>query len=388
MNPSDAAALRRSVEDAIAAAGVDAVGTTSVEPFTDVRRTLDDRRRRGQHAGMSFTFRNPRRSTEPARLLRDARSMVVGALGYLEPLPERPAGPTGRVARYAWRDHYADLRRALEAGATVLRDAGHRAVVIADDNGLVDRAAAHRAGLGWWGRNSNLLVPGHGSWFVLGSVVTDAALPVNARPVADGCRSCTRCSDACPTGAIVDHGVIDARRCLAWLVQATGVFPRAHRIALGDRIYGCDDCQDACPPGRPDLRSAGAPTPVRLGAPAEAWVPVLALLAATDDELLDRHGRWYIPRRDPRHLRRNALVVLGNVGDGASPEQRDVLDRYLAGPDPLLRAHAVWAAARLGLHDRVRAATGDPDPLVRAEVAMAPSVAPAPGAIRAAEVPA
>lgn len=378
-------------------AGLDAVGVTGVAPFDDVRRSLDARKAAGHHAGMSFTFGNPRRSTEPSRLLRNAASMVVGALGYLDPVPDRPDGATARVARYAWRDHYAELRRCLDAGAAVLRDAGHRANVVTDQNGLVDRAAAYRAGIGWWGRNSNLLVPGAGSWFVLGSIVTDATLATtDPEPVADGCRSCTRCVTACPTDAIVADGVIDARRCLAWLVQDTGVFPRAFRVALGDRLYGCDDCQDVCPPGRPNIaghETAGlepaddepAGVPVEITGPPEhldAWVPVLDLLAAADDELMDRYGRWYIPRREPRYLRRNALVVLGNIGDSAESDHVAVIERFVADTDPLLRAHAVWAAARLGLTEVVDGAVDDASALVRAEVAMAPAVPPAPGAHR------
>jgi epoxyqueuosine reductase len=387
--PGDASLADR-VRGAGTAAGLDVVGITDVAPFDEVRRTLERRRSEGAHAGMSFTFRNPRRSTEPERLLRDARSLVVGARGYLEPTPDPPEGPVASVARYAWRDHYAELRVGLDAMAEVLRDAGHRAAVFADDNALVDRAAAHRAGIGWWGKNSNLLVPGAGSWFVLGSVVTDVALPVTPEIVDDGCRSCTRCLEACPTGAIVADGVVDARRCLAWLLQDTGTFPRAHRVALGDRLYGCDDCQDACPPGRRDLRRAegaeGHEVAVALTErPApDAWVPVLEVLdpGVSDDELLARYGRWYVPRRQARYLRRNALVVLGNVGDGRDPVQRATLARWCSDDDDLLRAHAVWAAARLGLHDLVAARADDPSPLVRAEVAMAPSVPFAAGADR------
>lgn len=383
----DAATLRDLVADAGYAGGLERVGCTDVATFPEVRRALQDRRDAGQHAGMSFTFRNPARSTDPTRLLRQARTLVVGARGYLEPRPARPAGPVAAVARYAWRDHYAELRAGLDAMANVLRQHGHRAAVFVDDNALVDRAAAHRAGIGWWGRNSNLLVPGSGSWFVLGSVVTDAELPVAAEPVADGCRTCTRCVTACPTGAIVADGVIDARRCLAWLVQDTGVFPREHRIALGDRIYGCDDCQEVCPPGRRDGTDADDATPPSLS-PPDAWVPVLDLLdpAVTDDQLLARFGRWYIPQRDPRHLRRNALVVLGNVGDASEPVQRATLERWCGDGDELLRAHAVWAAARLGLHHLVATRRDDPSALVRAEVAMAPTVPPAPGAVTTAAV--
>lgn len=375
MNHPDAD-LRDEVERTLRAHGLDATGVTTVEPFDEVRRSLEDRRSHGHHAGMSFTFKDPRRSTEPARLLRNAASMVVGARSYVEERPHRPPGPAARVARYAWRDHYADLRTALDAGADVLRAAGHRAMVIADQNGLVDRAAAYRAGLGWWGRNSNLLIPGAGSWFVLGSIVTDATLPTAQAPVADGCRTCQRCVPACPTGAIVDDGVIDARRCLAWLVQDTGIFPRAHRVALGDRLYGCDDCQDACPPGRTTIGDA---VPVEMSrGPADAWVDVLALLDATDEALLDRFGRWYIPRREPRYLRRNALVVLGNVGDPRDARVTAALERFVVHEDRLLRAHAVWSSARLGLTHLVDAAADDPDAAVRAEVALAGSVPPAP----------
>ncbi len=145
--------------------------------------------------------------------------------------------PSGAVARYARRDHYASLRAALGAVADLLARRGWRAVVVCDDNALVDRAAAHRAGLGWYGQNSMLLLPGLGSWSVLGSVVTDAPLRAHRRrrteQPGEGCGGCTRCLTACPTGALVAPGVLDARRCLAWLVQAPGVVPG--RVPAGAR---------------------------------------------------------------------------------------------------------------------------------------------------------
>jgi epoxyqueuosine reductase len=246
-----------------------------------------------------------------------------------------------------------------------LRADGHRARVVADDNGLVDREVAYRAGLGWFGKNANLLLPGEGSWFVLGSVVTTAALAPAPAPVADGCGACRRCLDGCPTGAIVAPGVVDASRCLAWLVQRAGVFPRRHRRALGDRIYGCDDCQEVCPPNaRLDRRDDAWPAE----ADHQAWVPLVELLEADDATLLARHGRWYIPRREPRWLRRNALVAVGNAADGADPAVAATLARYLASPDPILRAHAVWAARRLGRSDLLVPLADDPDPLVRDEL--------------------
>ena len=328
------------------AAGLDALGVASAEPFTGTRRHLEQRKAAGLHGGMHFTYGDPARSTDPSRILPGARSLVVGARRYRRADPPPPPEAAGSVARYARTDHYAVLRTALGAVADRLRAAGWRAEVRCDDNALVDREAAHRAGLGWYGKNANLLLPGAGSWFVLGSVVTDAPLPPAAAPVADGCGTCARCIDACPTGAIVAPGVVDARRCLAWLVQARGEFPVDLRPALGGRIYGCDDCQEVCPPNRTADRHEPPPA---AGEDEEAWVPLVELLGSTDDELLARHGRWYIPRRDPRWLRRNALVALGNVGAAEDEAVVAALRGYAAGDDELLAEHATWALAQIGV---------------------------------------
>jgi len=344
------------------------------------RRILEERKAAGLSGNMQFTYRNPVRSTEPSRLLPGAAALVVGAWPYGgEPYGgEHSAGrppdgrPKGIVARYASRDHYADLATALRGLADLLMGAGWQARVIFDDNALVDRAAAERAGIGWFGKNSNVLLPGRGSWFLLGSVVTDAPLPVGTH-VEDGCGTCKRCLGSCPTGALVAPGVLDARRCLAWLLQAPGVFPFEHRAALGGRIYGCDDCQDVCPANRLAARlsqSDGHGEPSSKSEQPE--VDLLEMLASSGPALLARHGRWYIPERDPRYLRRNALIALGNVADGWSPEVQATLERYLDGPDDLLRAHAIWAAISAGRRDLVAsrpALAADPSPLVRDELA-------------------
>ena len=354
------------------ASGLDAVGVAPADPFLGTRVHLERRRERGLHGGMRFTYKNPVRSTDPSAALPGAQTLVVGAWAYRRPssAPATPPGPTGRVARYVWADHYGELRAALGTIAARLKADGWRARVLVDQNDLVDREAAYRAVLGWYGKNSNLLLPGHGSWFVLGSVVTDAPLTPSAGPVADGCGSCDRCVEGCPTRAIVAPGVIDARRCLAWLVQAPGDIPREHRVAMGDRMYGCDDCQDVCPPNRVERRRTGDDG---VAAAGRAWVPLLAVLDAADAELLERYGHWYIPERSPRYLRRNALVALGNAADADDPDVRHAVERHLAHPDPMLRAHAVWAARRLGLHDLVAAMPVDAEPGVRDELA-----APAP----------
>jgi epoxyqueuosine reductase len=331
-------------------AGLEAVGVATAEAWPDVRARLEERRAQGLHGGMAFTYRNPARSADPTQALPEARSIVVGAYSYRRlPPTTRPAAgrPAGRVAAYAWVVHYDALRAGLRAIAARLKDDGWRARVLVDDNALVDRAAAHRAGIGWFGKNANVLLPGRGSWFVLGGVVTSAPLPAADEPVADGCGTCRRCLDGCPTGAIVEPGVVDARRCLSWLLQAEGDFPLELRAALGDRLYGCDDCQEVCPPNR--RLDAEGPAPPASDGEAVAEVDVLDLLEQPDDVLLERHGAWYLPRRDPEQLRRNALVVLGNSGRGDDPDVVAAVERHLAHPSARLRRHAAWAAEQLGI---------------------------------------
>ena len=384
------------------AAGLAAVGIAPAEPFVDTRRHLIERKARGLDAGMQFTYRNPERSTDPRRILPGARSLVVGALSYregeqagrghgqhghgqhgldqhgldqhgldqhgLDQHKDDRAGedqvtgqdarrdvvapPTGLVARYARSDHYAALREALGHLTDQLRAAGWQATVVCDDNALVDRAAAQRAGLGWFGRNSLLLLPELGSWFLLGSVVTDAPLPHAKESErlahASGCRSCTACQQACPTGALDEAGVVDANRCLAWVVQAPGSIPVELRQPMGRRIYGCDECQVVCPVNRVADRRQPADV-----LPSDGAVDLLGLLAASDGELLSAFGRFYIAGRDPRHLRRNALVALGNVGRGDDLPTVATLQHWLAVDDELLNEHAAWAARQLGRDDLV-----------------------------------
>ncbi|HEX9258435.1 MAG TPA: tRNA epoxyqueuosine(34) reductase QueG, partial [Acidimicrobiales bacterium] len=272
------AAYTREVLGLARHAGLDAAGVAPAAPFERARAALRDRVERGQHAGMAFTFADPDRSTDPGRVVRGARALVVGAHAYETGDGGHDAGRPlhGRVARYARTDHYRTLRSSLQQVADRLRTDGWKAVVTADENHLVDREAAYLAGLGWYGKNANVLLPGRGSWFVLGEVVTDAPLVPATRPAADGCGGCRRCLDGCPTAAIVAPGVVDARRCLAWLVQQPGTFPVEHRAALGDRIYGCDDCQEVCPPNH--VRRHREPD--RPDAAEATWVDLVALLAA------------------------------------------------------------------------------------------------------------
>jgi epoxyqueuosine reductase len=341
----------------LAAAGIGHVGVASADVLVKARQAIEHRIGADLHDGMGFTFRNPDRSTDPMRAVPGARSVIVAARSYLTTDdPDRPtggpggggsdSGPHARVARYAWVDHYAPLRAGLRSVARSIRRADERAVAFADDNSMVDRAIAHRAGLGWFGKNANLLLPGLGSWFVLGSIVTTAVYEPNATAVTDGCGTCTRCVDGCPTAAIIAPGVIDAARCLSWILQKPGTMPVEWRELVGDRIYGCDDCQDVCPISVRLGRRETIELDDAKGATG-AWVDALVLLESDDDWITDRYSHWYVADRDYRWVRRNALVVIGNVGEPDDTRCHQVLDRYRSGPDPLLAEHAAWASDRL-----------------------------------------
>jgi len=347
-------------------AGLHRVGITSAKVLQRARMALTERKSLGLHNEMQFTYRNPARSTDPTSTMASARSIIVGARSYATEMPPSPNEVSARVARYMWVDYYELLKQGLQKIAVQLKDDGWRAIVLADDNSIVDREVAYQAGLGWYGKNANLLIEGAGSYFVLGSVITDAPLGPIATLVEDGCGSCRRCLDNCPTQEIIAPGVVDARKCLAWLLQKPGIFDHAYRVALGDRLYGCDDCQEVCPP---TVRRAIVDNS---GVKPRAWVDVMSILTSDDQTLLANFKSWYISDRDPKWLRRNALIILGNIGDSTDGATQNILKRYLVDSDSVLRAHAVWAVARLGLNEFLP--PSDSDPIVQAELDSLPSV--------------
>lgn len=346
-------------------AGLDACGVARAEVLSRARACIEDRIERDLVNAMKFTFLRPVRSTNPVALVEGARSIIVGARSYAygENVDADTSGVRAHIARYAWDDHYGHLKESLNVIASQLRRDGHRATVFADDNSIVDREVAYRAGIGWFGRNANILIPGKGSMFVLGCIVTTADLPP-ATVVPDGCGSCTRCVPACPTGAIIEPGVIDAHRCLSWLLQKPGIFDRRYRAALGARIYGCDDCQTSCPP----TKKAGTRQVER---ERVTTIDVREWLDFSDNELNDACSGWYVDHRNMTWVRRNLLIIAGNVGRADDVHLVDIMRRYLSHDEPVLRAHATWAAARLGLGNMVF--WDDPDPMVQDELAHLPA---------------
>lgn len=347
-------------------AGLHSLGVAPAEVMHRARQQIQNRIDDDLVNDMKFTFLRPERSTTPIQHLDGAQSIIVGVRSYA--ISDHPdvgsSSPLARVARYAWLDHYGHLKGSLSVVAERLRLDGHRAVVFADDNAMVDREAAWLAGIGWYGKNANILLPGHGSFFVIGCVITTAVLPVST-PIDDGCGACSRCIPACPTGAIVKNGVIDANKCLSWLLQKPGIFDRDYRVALHDRIYGCDDCQTACPPTR---RTELNESTEQL----QSIVEVLTWLSMDDESLNASCQRWYVHKRDMTWIRRNLLIVLGNIGNPNDPEVVNAIGKYVSHTQSELRAHAVWAAARLGLGHLVN--HEDSDPMVRDELLHLPTL--------------
>jgi epoxyqueuosine reductase len=316
--------------------GIDVVGAAAAQPYAETERHILERRSRGLFAGMKFTMAQPEVSCHPETLLPGARTVVSVAQCYYAPGPE-PATSEGRLPRYTWADGYAELREKLDA---LGRRLGGSYRVLVDENQHVDREGAARAGVGFYGKNTMLITRKHGSWVVLGTLITDVEVESGA-PLDLDCGSCTLCIEACPTGAHDEPGTLDSTRCLSYWSQAPGAIPEEYRAELGAQVYGCDICQDVCPWNRGvEKRRADEQLP----AGAEPHVSLVEWLEASDDELRTRYERLYFPRKDPRYLRRNALVALGNAG---RPELSPLAEPYASGDDSLLREHAEWALSRL-----------------------------------------
>jgi epoxyqueuosine reductase len=284
--------------------GIDAVGATPAEPYAETERHIFERQERGLFADMRFTMARPEVSCHPELLLPGARTVVSAALCYWEPGPE-PGSGEGRLPRYTWRNAYDELRRKLEALGERI---GGSYRVLVDENDHVDREGAARAGVGFYGKNTMLITRRHGSWVVLGTLVTDAEIEPSPRLDLD-CGDCRLCIDACPTGALDEPGVLDSTRCLSYWTQSRQEIPDDYRAELGDRVYGCDICQDVCPWNRGIEKRRGDRPP---SPDSEPVVSLLDWLRSDPHELSRRYDRLYVPRNDGRFLQRNARIALDN----------------------------------------------------------------------------
>jgi epoxyqueuosine reductase len=321
--------------------GIDVVGAAPAEPYEETERHIRERRARGLFADMRFTMAQPEISCHPELALPGARTVVSAALCYYAPGPEPEVGE-GRLPRYTWYDAYGELRGKLEALGQRLGGAYR---VFVDANQHVDREGAARAGVGFYGKNTMLITRRFGSWVVLGSLVTELEIE-RTQPLGLDCGDCRLCIDACPTGALDEPGVLDSTKCLSYWTQAPEPVPEPYREELRSQAYGCDICQDVCPWNR-GIEGRRTNEPLPKG--AQPVVSLLEWLEADGEELVRRYDRLYVPRNDPRYLRRNALIALGNTG---STEHLAAVEPYVGDADPMLREHAQWAAARIARRSR------------------------------------
>jgi epoxyqueuosine reductase len=316
--------------------GLDVVGAAPAEPYVDAERNIGERRERGLFADMRFTMSRPEVSCHPELLVPGARSVIAAALCYYSPGPS-PGIDEARLPRYTWRDEYAVLRERLDR---LGRRIGGTFRVLVDESEHVDREAAVRAGIAFYGKNTLAITKRHGSWVVLGALVTDVEIEP-AQALGLDCGECRLCIDACPTGALDEPGVLDATKCLSYWTQAPHSIPEAYRAELGNLVYGCDVCQEVCPwnrgveKRRRDTRAPAEATPV---------VSIREWLERPGDELVSELDRLYVPRNDPRWLRRNALVAAGNSGSSAI---LPLVESEVAGEDPMLAETAAWALERI-----------------------------------------
>ncbi|MFQ6028501.1 MAG: tRNA epoxyqueuosine(34) reductase QueG [Dehalococcoidia bacterium] len=332
--------------------GFDLVRITSAEEFSQDQVNTLDRVRAGLMDGLPwYTEDRVRRGTRPQELLPSARSIICLGLNYFqEDEPGRPprqskGTPAGKVARYAWgRDYHRVMKRKMRALVEKLSarlDTAIAARWYVDDGPMLDRAAAARAGLGWFGKNTNLLSSSHGSWLFLGQIITDLELEPDP-PVQKSCGNCVRCIPACPTGAIVAPYVIDNTRCISYLtIEHRGAIPRELRPQMLDWVFGCDLCQEVCPVNR----KAQPTTEPGFARPELGLLDLLNLLELTEEEFRSKFQGTPILRAKRLGLQRNACVALGNRGDLVAVP---ILGRVLREAAPLVRSHAAWALGRIG----------------------------------------
>ena len=348
--------------------GFDIARITTADAFSRDEAAALKRIRDGHMDGLSwYTEERVRRANRPQALLEGAKSVISLALSYNTGEPNAPdSQPRGKIARYAWGDDYHDvIKKRLREFADGLPAIAGRAVstrVFVDDGPMNDRAAAARAGVGWFGKNTNILTPSHGSWVFLAQVITDIALEPDA-PLKKTCGDCVLCIDACPTGAIVAPYVVDNTRCISYLtIELRGAIPRELRPLVGDWVFGCDICQDVCPVNRKATGSLEAAFKQRHDFAAPALTPLLDLDAAGFSA---RFRRSPIKRAKRVGLQRNVCVALGNIGD---PVAVPALANALHSDSDIVRLHAAWALGRIGGNDAETALRSALDEETDAEV--------------------
>ncbi len=340
--------LSERIKDRALAIGFDFVGIASVQApvHGDAFKTW---LAHGYHGEMAYLPRTAEQRLRPEQALPWAKSVIAVGLCYRGPDHERSAAGAleGKIARYARNEDYHDVigRRLDVLRGGVCEEAGRevQARAFVDAGPAIDREIASAAGLAWYGKNTNLIRPGVGSFFVIGELFLDLPLNQDA-PIPNRCGECRLCLDACPTDAFIAPYVLDARKCISYLtIELKGAIPADLRGPMGTHIFGCDICQDVCPY---NTKPFAASEPAFLPRPDIQAPDLIALLALTDEDFKSLFRRSPMLRPKRRGFLRNVCVALGNTGSrDAVPALADTLRHD---PDPLIRGHAAWALGRIG----------------------------------------
>lgn len=330
--------------------GLAVSAVTTAAPFTDAAAILHDRIDAGHYDGMTWMSHERADTASDIRNLHPtAQSIVSVGVAYWSGPSDKPDDgiPRGRISRYAWgRDYHRVLKRRMKALHAELESSFGKQIearILVDTARVIERAIAARSGLGWFGKHSCTIVPGHGSWVLLGELVLDIPLAPDA-PLDRDCGRCTICMDECPTGAIVDAYTVDAPICISYLtIEERGTIPQHLRPQMGDWVYGCDVCQTVCPyTGAAKIMQDAemAPATVDNAYPSLRW-----LLSMTEQEFGDTWFGTPVPRTKRRGLARNAAIALGNIGGEADiPVLADAARTH---DEPLVRGHAAWGLGLL-----------------------------------------
>lgn len=340
--------LKVDMQKAAADLGIDKIGISSADPFGELKHILLRHRERGFESGFEEPDLDKR--TDPALSLPEPRSIISIAIAYPSKLKDAPRSEKGAyrgiLSRSAWgMDYHHVLRNRLQRLEAWIRERlpDARMESMVDTGALVDRAVAERAGIGWSGKNCSIITPEYGSWVYLGEMVTNLPLKPDT-PVTESCGDCTLCIDACPTGALVGPGQLNAQLCISFITQTKGhIEDDIMKEKIGNRLYGCDTCQIVCPKNKgknwthqPELQPD----------PEQAKPLLLPLLEMSNREFKERFGSSSAAWRGRKPIQRNAILALGHFRDESAVS---ALIRLLERDErPEIRAAASWALGRIG----------------------------------------
>jgi epoxyqueuosine reductase len=341
------AQLKSDIIEAAPSLGIDSIGFASADPFTTLKNRLIEHRAKGYESGFEEPDLDKR--VQPALLFDRPQSIIAIAVAYpsklIDPPKSEPGAYRGILSRSAWgQDYHQALRERLARLEAFIQERVPEARMesMVDTGALSDRAVAERAGIGWSAKNCSIISPKLGSWMYLGEMITNLPFEPDT-PVEEGCGDCNRCIDACPTGALVGPGQLNAQRCISFLTQTKGTLSEEFMTKIGNRLYGCDTCQIVCPPNRgknwtqhPELQ----PDP-------ETVKPLLIpLLSLSNKEFKARFGSNASSWRGKKPIQRNAIIGLGNFKDAtAIPHLHTVMRED---PRYELRYTAAWALSKIG----------------------------------------